>query len=53
MKIGQQLLKEAKEDMDKPKDDKDAKGKKGGMILIIGHGGKPPKGDDKSKDDTE
>ena len=44
MRIGEQLLKEAKEDMDK---DKSPKGKGKGMILIIGHGGKKSGKDDK------
>jgi hypothetical protein len=43
MTIGEQLLKEAKEDMDK---DKSPKGKGKGMILIIGHGGKKSGKDD-------
>jgi len=42
MNIGEQLLKDAKKDMEKP-----PKGKKGGMILIIGHGGKSGKDDKK------
>ena len=48
MNIGEQLLKDAKKDMEKP-----PKGKKGGMILIIGHGGKPPKGGKSGKDDKK
>ena len=44
MRIGEQLLKEAKEDMDK---DKSPKGKGKGMILIIGHGDKKSDKDDK------
>jgi len=44
MRIGEQLLKEAKEDMDK---DKSPKGKGKGMILIIGHGDKKSGKDDK------
>ena len=48
MNIGEQLLKDAKKDMEKP-----PKGKKGGMILIIGHGGKPPKGGKSDKDDKK
>ena len=43
MTIGEQLLKEAKEDMDK---EKSPKGKGKGMILIIGHGGKKSDKDD-------
>ena len=43
MSIGEQLLKEAKEDMDK---EKSPKGKGKGMILIIGHGGKKSGKDD-------
>ena len=48
MNIGEQLLKDAKKDMEKP-----PKGKKGGMILIIGHGGKSDKGDKSGKDDKK